>query len=106
MYVLYKWYDWYVRYPTNNDSSPHLALHEARAGFADMVNRAAYRGERIALTRRGKVVAALVSAEDLELLERLEDEMDIAEADEILARIDSGEEETISIDEFEKELGL
>jgi prevent-host-death family protein len=44
---------------------------EARAEFADLVNRVAYSGERIALTRRGKVMAALVSAEDLELLESL-----------------------------------
>ena len=71
-----------------------------------MINRAAYRGERIALTRRGKVVAALVPAEDLELLQRVEDEMDIAEANELLARLAKGEEETISIEEFAKELGL
>ncbi|WP_285493802.1 type II toxin-antitoxin system Phd/YefM family antitoxin [Actinomadura sp. NBRC 104425] len=46
-------------------------MTEARAEFADLVNRVAYSGERIALTRRGKVMAALVSAEDLELLESL-----------------------------------
>ncbi|MDL4822016.1 type II toxin-antitoxin system Phd/YefM family antitoxin [Actinomadura opuntiae] len=44
---------------------------EARKEFADLVNRVAYTGERVALTRRGKVMAALVSAEDLELLESL-----------------------------------
>ncbi|MFP3969556.1 type II toxin-antitoxin system Phd/YefM family antitoxin [Actinomadura fulvescens] len=44
---------------------------EARAEFADLVNRVAYSGERVAITRRGKVMAALVSAEDLELLEML-----------------------------------
>ncbi len=94
-----------MKYPTAH-GAPEMAVHEARAGFADMVNRAAYRGERIALTRRGKVVAALVSAEDLALLERLEDEMDIAEAKAVLARINSGEEETISLEEFARELGL
>ncbi|MFC5746603.1 type II toxin-antitoxin system prevent-host-death family antitoxin [Actinomadura rugatobispora] len=47
---------------------------EARKEFADLVNRVAYTGERIALTRRGKVMAALVSAEDLELLESLREE--------------------------------
>ncbi|MBX6768304.1 MAG: type II toxin-antitoxin system Phd/YefM family antitoxin [Actinomadura rubrobrunea] len=46
---------------------------QARAEFADLVNRVAYSGERIALTRRGKVMAALVSAEDLELLESLKE---------------------------------
>ncbi|WP_207945254.1 type II toxin-antitoxin system Phd/YefM family antitoxin, partial [Actinomadura rubrisoli] len=44
---------------------------EARKEFADLVNRVAYTGERVALTRRGKIMAALVSAEDLELLESL-----------------------------------
>jgi prevent-host-death family protein len=47
------------------------AVTEARKEFADLVNRVAYTGERVALTRRGKVMAALVSAEDLELLENL-----------------------------------
>ncbi|REF00906.1 prevent-host-death family protein [Thermomonospora umbrina] len=44
---------------------------EARAQFADLVNRVAYTGEPVVLTRRGRVMAALVSAEDLELLQRL-----------------------------------
>lgn len=47
---------------------------QARAELADLVNRVAYTGARVALTRRGKVMAALVSAEDLELLERLDAE--------------------------------
>jgi hypothetical protein len=34
-------------------------------------NQVAYGGERIPLSRHGKVVAAIVSAEDLELLERV-----------------------------------
>jgi prevent-host-death family protein len=48
-----------------------MTVTQARAEFADLVNRVAYTGEPIALTRRGKVMAALVSAEDLELLESL-----------------------------------
>lgn len=54
---------------------------EARAELADLVNRVAYGGERVALTRRGKIMAALVSAEDLELLERLDAErIDLTQA--------------------------
>jgi prevent-host-death family protein len=52
-------------------NSVEKAVTEARKEFADLVNRVAYTGERVALTRRGKVMAALVSAEDLELLESL-----------------------------------
>jgi prevent-host-death family protein len=49
----------------------------ARDSFADTLNRVAYRGERIVLERHGKPVAALVSLDDLDLLERLEDEADV-----------------------------
>jgi len=48
-----------------------MTVTQARAEFADLVNRVSYTGEPVALTRRGKVMAALVSAEDLELLESL-----------------------------------
>jgi prevent-host-death family protein len=48
-----------------------MTVTQARAEFADLVNRVAYTGEPVALTRRGKIMAALVSAEDLELLESL-----------------------------------
>ncbi|HEY8482745.1 MAG TPA: type II toxin-antitoxin system Phd/YefM family antitoxin [Spirillospora sp.] len=48
-----------------------VPVTEARAQFADLVNRVAYTGEPVRLTRRGKVMAALVSPEDLELLEQL-----------------------------------
>lgn len=54
------------RYTMNTVDVP---VTEARAQFADLVNRVAYTGEPVKLTRRGKVMAALVSPEDLELLE-------------------------------------
>ena len=53
---------------------------DARHEFAEVINRAAYRGERIVLHRRGRDVAAIISLEDLELLERLEDENDVKAA--------------------------
>ncbi len=57
-----------------------LAATALRRAFADTVNRVAYQGERIALERHGKTVAALVSADDLDLLEALENRMDLAAA--------------------------
>lgn len=53
---------------------------EARHDFAEVINRAAYRGERIILHRRGKDMAAIISIEDLQLLLRLEDEQDVKAA--------------------------
>ena len=60
--------------------SPKLTASAIRQNFADILNRAAYGGERIIVHRRNKPVAAVVPIEDLELLERLEDEIDVAAA--------------------------
>ena len=57
-----------------------IAATAVRGAFADTINRVAYRGERIALERHGKTVAGLVSADDLALLEALEDRIDLAAA--------------------------
>lgn len=48
-----------------------IPVTEARAQLAELVNRVVFGGERIVLTRHGKPVAAIVSAEDHELLESL-----------------------------------
>jgi prevent-host-death family protein len=51
-----------------------ISLTEAKKSLGEVVNRAAYGGERIVLLSRGKPKAALVSLEDLELLESLVNE--------------------------------
>ncbi len=61
---------------------------EARSNFSDLVNRVSYGGERILIDRRGKSVAAIVPLEDLELLERLEDKVDLELALRALAEND------------------
>ncbi len=50
---------------------------KAREQFADILNEVAFKGERVLLHRHGKDVAAVISADDLALLEALEDQMDI-----------------------------
>jgi prevent-host-death family protein len=52
----------------------------ARSEFSDIVNRAAYGGERVIVHRRKKPVAAVVPLADLELLEQLEDRIDLEDA--------------------------
>jgi prevent-host-death family protein len=64
-----------------------LPVSKAREDLADALNRVAYRGERIVLERRGKRVAAIVSVEDLDLLEELEDQMDLESARKALADV-------------------
>ena len=45
-----------------------VSIGEVKRDISDLVNRVAYRGERIVLTSRGKPKAALVSIEDYERL--------------------------------------
>ncbi|MFF8573859.1 type II toxin-antitoxin system Phd/YefM family antitoxin [Streptomyces sp. NPDC015140] len=47
-----------------------IPVTQARAELADLINRVVYGGERVVVTRHGKPLVALVSAADLERLER------------------------------------
>lgn len=58
---------------------------EARAQLSEVINRAAFAKERLYLTRRGKRIAAVVPIEDIDVLEALEDQLDLAEARKALA---------------------
>ena len=77
---------------------------KAREQFSDIVNRAAYGKERIALTRRGKRLAAVVPIEDVELLEELENYLDVEDARRALAEIK--EKGTVPWEKVKSELGL
>ena len=54
-----------------------IPISEAREHLADLGNRASLRGERLVVERRGKNLFAIVPVEDVELLERLEDKVDL-----------------------------
>lgn len=77
---------------------------DARHEFADVINRVAYRGERIVLHRRGRDVAAIISLDDLELLERLEDENDVKAAKAALR--EAKKKGTKPLSEVMEELGI
>jgi prevent-host-death family protein len=49
-----------------------IPVTQARADFAELVNRVSYGGERIVMTRHGKPLAAIVPPADLERLEQLD----------------------------------
>jgi prevent-host-death family protein len=51
---------------------------EARKKFLELLNRAEYGKERIRIERHGKPIAAIISCEDLNRLEALEDALDSA----------------------------
>ncbi len=63
-----------------------LSASQARASFAEAINRASFAGERTVIRRHGKDVAAVVSAEDLRILEALEDRRDLEEARHIMKK--------------------
>ena len=56
----------------------------AREEFSELLNQVSYLGKRIIVHRRGKDVAALVSLEDLQLIQEMEDKLDNAAADAAL----------------------
>ena len=58
----------------------YLQASSLRENMAEAVNRVAYGGERLVLRRRNKNAAALISMEDLALLEELENRVDLASA--------------------------
>lgn len=62
---------------------------EARDELPDLVARAAYGRERTVIAKRGKPLAALISIEELELLDRLleerRDRIDAEAADRVMA---------------------
>ena len=77
-----------------------IASSTARNEFADVVNRAAYAGERVIVHRRKKPVAAVVPLSDLKLLEELEDRIDLEDARKRL------NEPTVPWSKIKKDLGL
>ncbi|MBA2564039.1 MAG: type II toxin-antitoxin system Phd/YefM family antitoxin [Gemmatimonadetes bacterium] len=79
-----------------------LNATEARDAFGETLNRVAYGKERVVLSRRGKPMAALIPLEDLALLEKLEDRLDVDAAAEALAESD----ERLPYEEVRRELGL
>ena len=81
-----------------------MSASQIREEFADALNRVIYKGERIVLRRRGKDVAALISIEDLEVLQELENREDVRDAR--AAKEEAEREGTTPLADFKKELGL
>lgn len=79
----------------------------ARDEFSETLNRVAYGGERVVISRRGKKLAAVVPIADLELLERLsleeENRADLAAARKALKEAE--QKGTKSLEAFRRELG-
>ena len=74
----------------------------ARKNFADIINEVSYGKEPLIISRRGKDLAALISLEEFQLLQKIEDFIDVEDAKKAL----SEPGENIPADQFWKKLGL
>ena len=81
------------------DGKIHIGSAELRERLSDLLSRVRFQDHRFIIERHGKPVAAVVSVEDLEFLEALEDEADR----ETLREIDD-EAETVPLEEMEDEV--
>lgn len=84
----------------------NIGIAEIRTRLADALNRVLYQGERIVLERRGKEVAAIVSIDDLTLLQLLEDRDDVRAARRALAEMKRRGSRPESWEAVKQELGL
>jgi prevent-host-death family protein len=75
-----------------------------REDLSDTLNKVAFKGERVVLSRNGKDVAAIISIEDFKLLEDLEDRIDLSLARKALDEAARGETE--NWEKVKKDLGM
>ena len=81
-----------------------IPVSEAREDLSEIINQVSYGGERIVLQRRGKDVVAVISIDDLNLLEALEDRVDLDAARKALKEAER--KGSIPWSKIKNELGL
>lgn len=77
-----------------------MAVSDAKNTLGDATSRVSYAGERIVLTKHNKAVAALISIDDLRLLETLENDADLR------AALEARADDTIPLADLRERLGL
>ena len=86
-----------------------ISAKDARDHMAAILNHVFFGGKHYTLTRHGKDVAVIISLEEWKaaenLLQQLEDEEDIRDADAAMQRVKKGEK-TITHQDMKNELGL
>jgi prevent-host-death family protein len=75
-------------------------IAETRMHLTDVLNQASYGKERIEVLRRNKPIAYIVPVEDIEMLEKIENMIDVQDAE---SRKD---EPVISLKQLREELSL
>jgi len=98
----------YIVYISSQEAvMTHVSVAEARKTLPEILNRAAYAHERTIIQRHDEDVAAVISIDELRLLdtllERYEDETDIAEAKDALLEV---REDRVAWADMKREFGL
>ena len=93
-----------IAYETYNTYMSERRISEARESFSTTINRVAFAGERVVLTRHGRRVAAVVPIEDLDLIEAIEDASDLDDVREALA--DPANRDPIAWNDLKAQLDL
>jgi prevent-host-death family protein len=78
-----------------------ITITEARPQLRKLADRVCHHGERICVERNGEPVFVMVSFEDFEVIEALEEKIDIQEAKKTLKK-----GKFIPLEQLESELGL
>lgn len=87
-----------------DDDLQEVTTAEARKQLAELVNRAAYGGERFVVTRHGKELVAIVPLQEASLLNRVRGLLEVRDYDAALREIrESG---TVPWDEVRRDLDL
>jgi len=86
------------------DAKKKVTTAEARKNLAELLNRAAYGGERFVVTRHGKGLVAIVPLEDLNFLDRLRTLVEARDFEAALREV--SEAGTVPWEEVRRELGL
>jgi len=86
------------------DGMKQITTAEARKNMSELVNRAAYGGERFVVTRHGKELVAIVPLRDATLLDRLRDLVEARDFEAVLREI--AEAGTVSWEEVRRDLDL
>jgi len=78
-----------------------VSMTKARQDFTDIANRVMFGGQRICVEKNNKPAVAVVSIEDLEMLEAIEDQIDVQAAKAALKK-----GKFIKLEDLKKQLGL
>ena len=85
---------------------PTISTSEFRDEASDAIGRVRHGGVRLVITRNTKPVAAVIPLEDLALLEKLEDKLDLLLANEAEHEARSKREKPVKLADVKGRLGL